>query len=199
MKTPGIKKTIYAFTIVVGLLFIAACHKSDNGIKPNQNMTQADSLKEKFAEVQKIMEIKSNLVNIDSADFLSYPLKEWIESQGTHAQELRVFWPEGSQTIGREKFFNEFLALFAHAPDTRIVKHPIQIGSDNRTAITGTIQGTFTKPMQIGNGKAVYPTGKAFATPVTVIGIWDKGQMIEIHLHWSNELMMEQLGFFRRR
>jgi hypothetical protein len=47
--------------------------------------------------------------------------------------------------------------MFAYAPDTRIKHHPVRFGSSNGewTAVTGVFQGTFTKPMPIGNGKFI--------------------------------------------
>ena len=86
-------------------------------------------------------------------------------------------------------------ALFVYAPDTRIKEHPIRFGSGNMTAVTGVFEGTFTKPMPIGNGKFIQPTGKAFKMPMATIGIWGPdGTMIEEHLFWDNQTYMNQIG-----
>ncbi|MBI3235297.1 MAG: polyketide cyclase, partial [Bacteroidetes bacterium] len=82
-----------------------------------------------------------------------------------------------------------------YAPDTRIKEHPIRFGSGNMTAVTGVFEGTFTKPMPIGNGKFIQPTGKAFKMPMATIGIWGTdGAMIEEHLFWDNQTYMNQIG-----
>jgi hypothetical protein len=85
-------------------------------------------------------------------------------------------------------------ALFVYAPDTRIKQHPIRFGSGNFTAVTGVFEGTFTKPMPIGNGKFIQPTGKKFNIPMATIGIWKDGVMTEEHLFWDNKAYLDQIG-----
>ena len=84
--------------------------------------------------------------------------------------------------------------MFVYAPDTRIKQHPIRFGSGNYTAVTGIMEGTFTKPMPIGNGQFIQPTGKSFKLPMATIGIWKEGVMIEEYLYWDNQTYMNQLG-----
>lgn len=63
------------------------------------------------------------------------------------------------------------------------------------TLVTGVFEGTFTKPMPIGNGQFIQPTGKAFKMPMATIGIWGPdGTMIEEHLFWDNQTYMNQIG-----
>jgi hypothetical protein len=85
-------------------------------------------------------------------------------------------------------------ALFVYAPDTRIKQHPIRFGSGSFTAVTGVFEGTFTKPMPIGNGKFIQPTGKKFNIPMATIGIWKDGVMTEEHLFWDNKAYLDQIG-----
>lgn len=86
-------------------------------------------------------------------------------------------------------------AMFVYAPDTRITVHPIKIGQGNITAVTGVMEGTFTKPMPIGNGKFIQPTGKAFKIPMATVSIWKQdGTMSEEYLFWDNQTYMNQLG-----
>jgi hypothetical protein len=55
-------------------------------------------------------------------------------------------------------------------------------------AVTGVLEGTSTKPMPIGNGKFIQPTGRAFNMPMCTIGIWGPdGVMTEEHLFWDNQ------------
>ncbi len=84
--------------------------------------------------------------------------------------------------------------MFVYAPDTRITAHPIKLGSGNITAVTGIMEGTFTKPMPIGNGKVIQPTGKAFKIPMATFGIWKDGVMTEEYLYWDNKTYMDQMG-----
>ena len=55
--------------------------------------------------------------------------------------------------------------------------------------------GTFTKPMPIGNGKFIQPTGKSFELPMCTVGLWNnKGVMYEEFLYWDNQAFMKQIG-----
>ena len=42
------------------------------------------------------------------------------------------------------------------------------------TAVTGWLEGTFTKPMILPDGKVTQPTGKAYRIPMATIGHWSK-------------------------
>lgn len=57
----------------------------------------------------------------------------------------------------------------------------------------GWMEGTFTKPMPIGDGKFIQPTGKKFRIPMATIGIWKNGTMNEEYLFWDNKTYMDQI------
>jgi multidrug transporter EmrE-like cation transporter len=82
-----------------------------------------------------------------------------------------------------------------HYPDTRIKQHPVCFGSSTGewTAVTGIMEGTFSKPMPIGNGKFIQPTGKSFKLPMCTIGHWVNGIMNVEYLFWDNQTYMNQL------
>ena len=100
----------------------------------------------------------------------------------SHASDIKVHWPDGHVTEGVEKHIADLKAMFVYAPNTQIKEHPIRLGSGNTTAVTGIMTGTFTKPMPIGNGKFIQPTGKSFLLPMCTIGIWKDGIMSEEYL-----------------
>ena len=81
-----------------------------------------------------------------------------------------------------------------YAPDTAIKEHPIKFGSGEFTAVTGIMTGTFTKPMPIGGGKFIQPTGKKFAVPMCTVGRWKNGVMVEEFLYWDNLTYLKQIG-----
>ncbi|MNY46578.1 hypothetical protein D3C86_1817700 [compost metagenome] len=57
------------------------------------------------------------------------------------------------------------------------------------------MEGTFSKPMPIGNGKTIAPTGKKFKLSMTTVGHWGKdGKMSEEYLFWDNQSFMKQIG-----
>lgn len=150
------------------------------------------------AELKKIQDeramIETNLATFDTLDYTVFSNQEWTRLHESHAKDIKVYWPDGHITEGIDVHINDLKALFVYAPDTRIKEHPIRIGSGKYTAVTGVFEGTFTKPMPIGDGKFIQPTGKAFKMPMATIGIWENGVMIEEHLFWDNQTYMKQIG-----
>jgi hypothetical protein len=104
-----------------------------------------------------------------------------------HTEDIVVHWPDGHVTTGIEKHIDDLKAMFVYAPNTQIKQHLFRFGSANYTAVTGIMTGTFSKPMPIGNGKFIQPTGKSFSLPMCTIGIWKDGTMSEEYLYWDNQ------------
>ena len=98
-----------------------------------------------------------------------------------------VQWHNGQVTTGIEKHIDDLKAMFVYAPNTQIKQHPLRFGSANYTAVTGITTGTFSKPMPIGNGKFIQPTGKSFSLTTCKIGIWKDAAMSEEYLYWDNQ------------
>jgi hypothetical protein len=70
----------------------------------------------------------------------------------------------------------------------------VKVANGEWTAVTGVMQGTFTKPMPTEDGKNIAPTGKEFKLPMSTFGHWKNGVMDEEYLFWDNQALMEQLG-----
>lgn len=139
--------------------------------------------------------IASNLSKFDTLDYTVFSNQQWDRLKESHAKDIKVYWPDGHITTGIEKHIEDLKMMFVYAPDTRIKEHPLRFGSGNMTAVSGVFEGTFTKPMPIGDGKFIQPTGKAFKMPMATIGIWGAdGTMIEEHLFWDNQTYMNQIG-----
>ena len=56
------------------------------------------------------------------------------------------------------------------------------------------MEKTFTKPMPIGGGKTIAPTGKAYKITMATIGHWKAGVMDEEYLFWDNQEFMKEIG-----
>jgi hypothetical protein len=93
-----------------------------------------------------------------------------------------------------ETHIKDLDAMFVFAPDNRIKKHPVKFGSGEWTAVIGEMEGTFTKPMPLPDGKVIPPTGKAYKIPMCTIGRWKNGVMVEEYLFWDNQTFMQQIG-----
>jgi hypothetical protein len=186
-------KTIALLLIVGSLAILSGC--MNNGGSVSVSKTEIDSLRNQLKVLTAGNEmVAKNLVTFDTLDFTVFSNQQWVRLHESHAKDIKVYWPDGHMTQGIEQHIEDLKAMFVYAPDTRIKQHPIRFGSGKFTAVTGVFEGTFTKPMPIGNGKFIQPTGKAFKMPMCTIGIWENGIMIEEHLFWDNQTYMKQIG-----
>lgn len=138
--------------------------------------------------------IASRLKTFDALDFDVFSNQKWDRLKESHAKDIKVYWPDGHMAQGIDVHIDDLKKLFVFAPDTRIKQHPIAFGSGGYTVVTGVMEGTFTKPMLIGNGKFIQPTGKSFKLPMATVGLWKDGVMTEEHLFWDNQSYNKQLG-----
>jgi len=69
------------------------------------------------------------------------------------------------------------------------------VAKNELTAVTGVMQGTFTRLMPDGNGGFIQPTGKKHAINMATVGIWNRqGTMDEEFLFWDNQTFYSQIG-----
>lgn len=160
-----------------------------------QGNAELEVLKQKLAEIEKTKQTEqANLANFDDLDFNVYSGQKWDQLGKSHAQDITVHWPDGRTTKGIEAHIEDLKGMFVFAPDTLIKEHPIKIASGEWTAVSGYIEGTFSQPMPIGEGKTISPTGKTFKLSMVTIGHWRNGVMDEEWLMWDNQAFMKQIG-----
>ena len=187
------KLSTIALGLIISLGILQSCQTSTTPVASSTD--NVDSLKKIILELTVSNDtISSHLKTFDALDFDIFSNQQWDRFKESHAQNIRVFWPDGHVTEGLATHLEDMKKLFVHAPDTRIKEHPIKFGSGNYTLVTGVFEGTFTKPMPIGNGKFIQPTGKAFKLPMATVGIWENGVMKEEHLFWDNQTYAKQIG-----
>ena len=138
--------------------------------------------------------VGAHLAIFDDLDFNVFTHQKWDQLQRSHSKDIVVHWPDGHQTKGIDKHIEDLKAMFVYAPDTRIQVHPVKFGSGDWTSVIGVMEGTFTKPMPIGHGKALPPTGKPFKLEMCTVGHWKDGVMDEEYLFWDNLTFMKQIG-----
>ena len=139
--------------------------------------------------------VKKNLETFDDLDYNVFTNQKWTELHRSHTSDVLVHWPDGHTTKGIEHHIEDLKAMFVYAPDTRIKQHSVKLGQGEWTAVIGIMEGTFTAPMPIGEGKFIQPTGKAFKLGMATIGHWTKaGNMDEEYLFWDNKSYLDQLG-----
>jgi SnoaL-like polyketide cyclase len=138
--------------------------------------------------------VSAHITTFDTLDFDVFTHQKWDRLQESHSKDIVVHWPDGHQTQGIERHIEDLKAMFVYAPDTRIETHPVKFGAGDWTGVIGVMEGTFTKPMPMPNGKSIPPTGKAFKLEMCTVGHWKDGVMDEEFLFWDNLTYMRQLG-----
>lgn len=139
-------------------------------------------------------EIDQHLATFDTLDFDVFTHQKWDRLHESHGKDIAVHWPDGHVTNGLDVHIADLKAMFVYAPDTRIEVHSIKLGDGEYTSVVGIMEGTFTQPMPIGDGKFIQPTGKAFKIVMNTVGHWKDGVMDEEYLFWDNQTFMKQLG-----
>jgi Predicted ester cyclase len=192
-KTSTMKKTSICLSLAFLLSFTAliscntdtttASKQDENKMNGNDSSVNNNDL------------TAERLRRFDSLDFQFYSHQKWDSFAISHDANIKVYYPDGTTTTGLYPQHIDMLTpMFAFAPDTKITSHPVKFGSGDWTAVIGEIEGTFSRPMDIGNGKTIAPTGKKFKLSMSTIGHWKDGKMIEEYLHWDNQSLMKQIG-----
>lgn len=134
------------------------------------------------------------LRRFDSLDFQFYNNQKWDSFAISHDADIKCYYPDGTTTTGLfPQHINMLTPMFTFAPDTKITSHPVRFGSGDWTTVIGVMEGTFSKPMQMG-GKSIPPTNKKFKLSMATIGHWKGDKMIEEYLFWDNQSLMKQIG-----
>lgn len=139
--------------------------------------------------------VQQHLEKFDDLDYRVFTGQQWADFHLSHSQDIVVHWPDGHTTTGLAKHIEDLKAMFVYAPDTRIQEHPVRFGQGEWTAVLGTMEGTFSQAMPIGEGKSIPPTGRTFRIPMATLGHWtEQGVMDAEYLFWDNQTFMKQIG-----
>jgi hypothetical protein len=187
------KKRIFAFPFVAVLLsvMLMACGQGQQSSPKTDEAKRAEG--QTSGNTDQLTQ--ERLRRFDSLDFQFYSNQMWDSLAISHDADIKVYYPDGTSTAGLfPQHIDRLKPLFAFAPDTKITKHPIKFGTGDWTTVVGEMEGTFSKPMPVGNGKTIPPTGKKFKLSMCTVGHWKGGKMIEEYLFWDNQSLMNQIG-----
>lgn len=190
MKKLSTIKVLSALFIVAAIVTFTSCSNNSQDEKIKSLKAELDKYKAADALTEK------RLAMFDTLDYEYYSNQKWDLFKHNHADNIKVYYPDGMTTTGLYPQHIDMLTpMFVFAPDTKIKEHPVRFGSGDWTAVIGVMEGTFSKPMPIGNGKTIPPTGKKFKLSMTTLGHWGPdGKMIEEYLFWDNQSFMKQIG-----
>ena len=166
---------------------VVACSRAPS---PSSTGPAAELAAIKATEAQE----QKHLATFDDLDFNVYSGQKWEEFHKSHAANILVHYPDGHTTTGLQAHFAELKPQFVFAPDTKIRVHPVKIAQGNWTAVTGVMEGTFSRPMPATDGRTITPTNKPFKLDMVTIGRWENGVMVEEWLFWDNQTFMKQIG-----
>jgi len=194
------KDTTIRITVVVAALLLSATATftscANDGDNSSNLQVKVDSLQnelKKFTDEKALTEVR--LTRFDSLDYEFYSNQDWNNFSVSHADDIKVYYPDGNITTGLfPQHIDMLTPMFAFAPGTRIKTHPVRFGGGDWTCVIGEMEGTFSQPMPIGNGKTIPPTNKAFKLSMATIGHWKDGKMSEEYLFWDNQAFMKQIG-----
>lgn len=176
--------------VLASLLAVAACSQPPAKAPAEPSADQATPA----AGSTRTAEQARNLANFDDLDFNVYSKQKWSEIGRSHASNILVHYPDGRTTTGIEQHLTELKPQFAFAPNTRITAHPLKLADGPYTVVQGVMEGTFTQPMVLPDGKVIQPTNKSFNLPMLTVARWENGLMVEEWLYWDNQAFMKQIG-----
>lgn len=176
------------------IIFFTSCSGSGDTRALQSKIDSLETKLKQFTDEQSLT--ATRLVRFDSLDFNFYSGQIWDSLAISHDDNIKVYYPDGSITEGLSpKHIDMLKPMFVFAPDTKIKTHPVKFGNGDWTAVIGEMEGTFSQPMPIGNGKTIPPTGKKFTLKIATIGHWGaNGKMLEEYLFWDNQSFMKQIG-----
>jgi len=192
--TTTIKAVATLFIVSATLTFTSCSNNSGNSSNLQAKIDSLQNELKKFTDEKALTEMR--LAKFDTLDYDFYSNQKWEQFNHSHADNIKVYYPDGSITTGLSPQHIDMLTpMFAFAPDTKIKTHPVKFGSGDYTCVIGEMEGTFSKPMPIGNGKTIPPTGKHFKLSMATVGHWGAdGKMSEEFLFWDNQSFMKQIG-----
>jgi len=152
---------VLVFCLIIPSTFAGS--SKDEGYSPEMKAKIEETKKElkKFTDERAMT--TQHLKTFDELDFVVFSNQDWTRLHESHSKDVKVNWPDGHSTNDIGKHIEDLKAMFVYAPDTNIKVHPVKIGSGEWTSVIGVMEGTFTKPMPIGDGKFIEPTGKKYS------------------------------------
>jgi len=183
-----VKSTVSVTCLAIVTALLIACAPKSNDAQQQPTSAAATQVSDEAAQEQKHIE------TFDDLDFNVYSGQKWDEFHRSHAENIIVHYPDGHTTTGLAAHLAELKPQFEFAPDTNIKVHPVKVAQDNFTAVTGVMEGTFSKPMKLPDGTVIQPTNKPFKLDMATFGRWENGVMVEEWLFWDNQTFMKQIG-----
>ncbi|MGD1834147.1 MAG: ester cyclase [Nitrososphaeraceae archaeon] len=177
----------------VTILLNSTYAQEENTTALQQKIVDLEAQIDAFEKEKEIVE--KNIALFDKMDLDAFTNQDMDVIKEIHADDVRVYNPDGSLTIGMTpEHEREIQWIFDTYPDIKITEHPIKFGSGNWTAGISTVNGTWTEPMILEDGTILEPTGKSFEIKMATIAKWNNEKIEEEYLFWDNVEWNKQVG-----
>src|SRR5260221_12522472 len=106
-------KTLAAILLVAAAVNLCSCNTNSS----NATQSEIDSLRNEIKQLTtNDAAIAKNLQTFDTLDYTVFSNQEWTRLHESHAQDIKVYWPDGHVTTGIEKHIEDLKAMFVYAP-----------------------------------------------------------------------------------
>src|SRR3954471_23889444 len=118
-------KTIAVLLIVAATLTFTSCTNNSNSTNLQAKVDSLQNELKKFTDEKALTEHR--LLVFDTLDYDFYSNQKWDMFNHSHADNIKVYYPDGSTTTGLSpQHINMLTPMFAFAPDTKIKNHPVR-------------------------------------------------------------------------
>jgi hypothetical protein len=189
-----VKAIVGLFKVAVMLTFASCGTESSSSSNLQAKVDSLQNELKRFTDERAATELR--LAKFDSLDFDYYNNQKWDMLARSHADNIRCYYPDGTTTAGLyPQHIDQLKPMFVFAPDTKCKSHAARFGNGEWTCVIEEVEGTYSKPLPIGNGKTIAPTGKHFKFSLATVGHWGPdAKMIEEYLFWDNQSFLKQIG-----
>ncbi len=193
-----IKKFQLAVPFAVLLAAFAGCSSigGDSNLKSQLSILQTENvrLQQKLADVEaERANTAKNLARFDELDLVAFNNRDMELIKQIHADDVKVYNPDGTITEPMEPHAEELQFLF-DTFDFRVTDHIVGFGYGDWTAGISISEGKWVKPLTMPNGTVLQPTGKKVKIKIATIARWENGRIAEEYLFWDNLDWFRQIG-----
>lgn len=135
-----------------------------------------------------------HLKTFDELDLVAFNNRDMARIKQIHADEVKVFNPDGTITKGMTPHHAGELQFLFDTFDFKVADHIVGFGHGEWTAGISISEGKWVKPLTMPNGVVLQPTGKKVRIKIATIARWKNGRIAEEYLFWDTADWNRQIG-----
>ncbi len=134
-----------------------------------------------------------HLAIFDELDLVAFNNRDMERIKQIHADNVRVYNPDGTITEPMEPHAEELQFLF-DTFDFKVAEHIVGFGYGEWTAGISISQGNWVKQIALPDGTVLQPSGKPVSLKIATIARWEDNRIAEEYLFWDNAEWNRQIG-----